>query len=358
MRDLVIVGYYEIYNKPFDGNNPIMPFVDFLKNHHNKDILFWHTSEPITNPFEVYDWDIMYDLEKLLIGNDLIIYGLYGGDKIFKSSEEPIKNYHILSWNTFLLHYSKYYLEKSFNRPISDININPTFNKHFLCLNKHPREQRSITMDHLFKEGLFNYGLISWNNLSKNWQEPYDFEYWEEEIMTLDINVPEINKLDLNTSFNTDFLLNNGCVFNYVIETMVDSRNMFITEKTYKNLLINQPFLSVGSVRHNSTLKSMGFELYDELFDYTKEYCVNYKIKLIEMVNQLKTIINYNIHHLYEIVKDKTNRNKETALKICENDPFIPNQLLEFYSKHKEKFDNNDYIKKECNIKEIFKNKI
>ena len=358
MRDLIIVGYNEIYNKPFDGNNPIVPFREFLKNYHNKDVLFWHASEPITNPFEVYDWDIIYDLEKILIENDLIIYGLFGGDKIFNSSEEPIKNYHVLSWNTFLLHYSKYYLERSYNRPISDININPVFNKHFLCLNKHPRESRSITMDYLFKEGLFDYGLISWNNLSRNWQEPYDFEYWEERIMNLDINVPEINKLNINLSFNTEFLLNNGCVFNYAIETMVDTKNMFITEKTYKNFLINQPHLSVGSLRHNRTLKSMGFELYDELFDYTKEYCVDYKIKLELMVNQLKSIIKYDLDYLYEIVKNKTQKNKEVAIKICDNDPYIPNTLVDLYLNHKEKFDTNNYLKRECDIKEIFKNKI
>ena len=358
MRDLIIVGYGEIYNKPFDHNNAIEPFKNFLKNHYNKEVLFWNASEPITNPFDLYGWDKMYEFEKLLLENDLIVYGLFGGDKIIKPSQEPIKNYYILSWDTFLLHYSKYYLEKSYGKQVRDININPMFNKHFICLNKHPREQRSITIDNLYKEGLFEYGLISWNNLSKNWQEPYDFKYWEERVMNLDIDSPEINKLNIHSSFNTDFLLNHGCVLNYVIETMVDSRNIFISEKTYKNFLINQPFFSVGSVRHNRTLKSMGFELYDELFNYDYEYCVNYEIKLIQMVNQLKKIIDYDVNSLYQVVKDKTIKNKETALKICENDIFIPHQLVDLYVRHKEKFNTNEYIKRECDIQDIFKNKI
>jgi hypothetical protein len=358
MRDLLIVGYNEIYNKPFDSNNAIEPFINFLKSHQNKDVLFWHASEPITNPFDFYGWEKLNDFEKLLLKNDLVVYGLFGGDKIFKSLEEPIKNYHVLSWSTFLLHYSKYYLEKSYNKKITDINITPTFDKHFLCLNKHPREQRSITIDYLYKEGLFNYGSISWNKLSKDWQEKYDFEYWEERIMNLDIISPDINKLNIHQSFNTDFLLNNGCVLNYVIETMVDNRNLFISEKTYKNLLIGQPFFSVGSVLHNRTLRSMGFELYDEIFDYSVERCVDLKIKLIQMINQLKTIIEYDVDSLYRLVKDKTIKNKEKSLQICENDPFIPPKLIELYLNHKEKFDENDNIRRECNIQDIFKNKI
>lgn len=359
MREFIIVGFNEIYFYPYEkGNSAINPFINFLKNHTNKDILFWHASEPITDPFEFYGWETMYELEKLLINNDLIIYGLFGGNKIFKSSEELIKNHHVLSWDTFLLHYSKYYLEKSYGKKIEDINICPVFDKHFLSLNKHPREHRSISIDYLYKEGLFDYGRISWNNLSKDWQEPYDFEHWTETIKILDINSDNINKLNLNLSFNTDFLLNSGCVFNYAIETMVDSRNLFITEKTYKNVLLNQPFLSVGSVKHNSTLKSMGFELYDELFDYTKETIVDYKIKLIEMIKELKKIIKYDPQYLYEMIKIKTHKNKETALKICENDMFIPELLLNLYSNYKEKFDSNEYIKRECDIQEIFKNKL
>jgi len=358
MRELIIVGYYEIYNKPFDGNNVILPFKNFLENHYNKDILFWHASEPITNPFDIYEWDVMYDFEKLLLKNDLVVYGLFGGNKIFKPSEEPIKNYYVLSWDTFLLHYTKYYLEKSYNKNVIDLNINTDFKTHFFNLNKHPREQRCIAIDHLYKENLFNYGLISWNNLSKNWQNPHNFQYWEEKIMNLDIFVDEIDKVDIHTSLNTDFLLNSHCVFNYVVETMVDNRNIFITEKTFKNFLLGQPFLSVGSVYHNKTLIELGFKLYDTIFDYSFDRCVDYKTAIVDSVNTLKTIIKYDVNELYNSIKETTFKNKKRSLEICENDPFIPQKLIDLYLTHKEKFDTNQYIKKDCDIISIFKNKL
>jgi hypothetical protein len=356
MRDLVIVGYFEIYNKPFDPNNSIEPFKNFLKEHVGKDVLFWNPSEPIGNPFDIYDWDVLYDFEKFLIDNDIVVYGLFGGDTIFKSTDRPIRNYYVLSWNTFLLHYTKYYLEKSYNKDVINLNINTDFNKHFFNLNKHPREQRCISIDHLYKENLFNYGLISWNNLSKNWQNPHVFQYWEEKIMNLDIFVDEIDKVDIHTSLNTDFLLNTHCVFNYVVETMVDNRNTFVTEKTFKNFLLNQPFLSVGSVYHNKTLCDLGFELYGNIFDYSFDKCVDYETRLIHSVNSLKNIVNQDVNWLYESVKETTLRNKDIALKICENDFFIPQELVNLYVNHKEKFDSNQYIKKECDIVSIFKN--
>jgi hypothetical protein len=40
------------------------------------------------------------------------------------------------------------------------------------------------------------------------------------------------------------------------------------------------------------------------------------------------------------------------------NKPFIPPKLIELYLNHKEKFDENNYIRRECNIQDIFKNKI
>lgn len=358
MRDLTIVGYFEIYNKPFDSNNSIQPFKDFLNEHKGKDVLFWNPSEPIGNPFDRYEWGVLYDFEKFLIDNDIVVYGLFGGDRIFKSVSEPIKNFHVLSWNTFLLHYTKYYLEKSYKKNVVDLTINANFNKHFFNLNKHPREQRCMAIDNLFKEGLFDYGLISWNNLSKSWQEPYDFQYWEEKIINLDIFVDEIDKVDVHTSLNTDFLLNNGCVFNYVVETMVDDRNTFITEKTFKNFLLGQPFLSVGSIFHNKTLTDLGFQLYDSIFDYSFDRCVDYKMRIIYSVESFKEIIKHDINWLYNTSKDITIRNKETSLKICDNDPYIPKTLVDLYLNHKEKFDTNNYLKRECNIEEIFKNKI
>lgn len=356
MRDLVIVGYFELYNKPFNSNKSLEPFIDFLKDHKNKDVLFWNPSEPITIPFDYYDWDELYRFEKFLIDNDLFVYGLYGGDKVFKSVSPPIQNYQVLSWNTFLLHYTKFYLEKSYNKDIRDININPVFNKHFFSLNKHPRSARSFVIDNLYRLGLFDYGLISWNNLSNSWQEPYKFEYWDEKIMRVDIDVPEINKLNIHTSFNTDFLLNSGCVFNFVVETMVDNRNLLITEKTFKNFLIGQPFISIGSVLHNRTLSELGFYLYDEIFDYSFDSEIDDNNRLLKFVNELQKIKDYRPEDLFDKIKTKVLNNKENSIKLCDKDDFIPTKIIEMYHNHADMFNNNPYINKECNIKEIFKN--
>jgi len=116
--------------------------------------------------------------------------------------------------------------------------------------------------------------------------------------------------------------------------------------------------LSLGSILHNKFLTDLGFELYDSIFDYSFDKYYDYKTRIKYSVESLKEIIKYDVNWLYETSKEITIRNKETSLKICENDSFIPNKLVELYINHKEKFEENQYIKRDCNIKEIFKNKL
>jgi hypothetical protein len=55
-------------------------------------------------------------------------------------------------------------------------------------LNRHPRNQRSLIMDTFCKNDLFDFGTISWNKLSNEWHEPYEFDCWEEKRIVLDMS--------------------------------------------------------------------------------------------------------------------------------------------------------------------------
>jgi hypothetical protein len=52
-----------------------------------------------------------------------------------------------------------------------------------------------------------------------------------------------------------------------VLESTIDT--LFITEKTWKPIVFKKPFLVWGSQGLHAKLKDLGFELYDELFDYS-----------------------------------------------------------------------------------------
>ena len=87
----------------------------------------------------------------------------------------------------------------------------------------------------------------------------YNFKNWNESIMKID---------DFNYLMGevTDDLLKTDTFMSLVSESTHDI--FFVTEKTFKSILIGQIFYCIGSKGQNLKLKEFGFKLYDDLFDY------------------------------------------------------------------------------------------
>jgi hypothetical protein len=369
MRELKIKTYHETYNRVYDKEDVFKLISKEFENDRSIDILYWHPLEPIGVPIDIpsqvvmdeYYVKILYEFETFLIDRDIKIYFLCGGSKLFDSwayGDYVIKNVKILPWKTACLHYTLHYLEQSYNKPINEININPSFEKLFLCLNRHPRPNRTIIIDELCKNDLFNHGLISWNKLSTTWHNPYDFECWEEKVMTLDMNnkIEIIEEVNQDSDFNTDFLLNNKCLFNLVGETLYTNHEIFLSEKTFKNLLIGQPMLVTGPLHHNSELEKLGFKKYEGIFDYEfdNERDLGTKIKMfVQNLNQYKTS---NLQELYQKIEDVVQHNKNKSVEIGQKDPFVPIELFNFFKENRQKFLDNKFITRACDLDRIFKN--
>jgi hypothetical protein len=372
MRNLKVVTFNETYNQPFDREDIFNVIANHVRDSYSMDLLYFHPLEPIGNPvdiplgkeYEEYYKKILYDFESFLVERDIIVYFLFGGSKLFDSwgngGDYVIKNVKILTWNTFDLHYSAQFLVESYKKPIEEININTNFEKLFFSLNRHPRTQRALIMDTFCKNQLFDFGLVSWNQLSSEWHESYVFDCWEEKRMMLDMSekIDYIEAVDQRVEFNTDFLINNRCLFNVVGETMVGNHEIFISEKTYKNFLIGQPFISVGSLYHNQQLKNLGFKLYDEIFDYSYDSNRDTEERIVDMVKNLNQYKHTDLSKLYNQIKEITIFNKNKSIEIFDNDPHIPIELITLYKNHSNVFDGNKFVKMECDLQDIFRNKI
>jgi len=139
MREFKIINFDNTYNKPFQKEDIFDLVADHVRESKSVDLLYWNPLEPITNPVHVpdkidmeeYYGRILYEFESFLIDRDIKTYFLYGGEKLFESwgngGDYIAKNIKILTWKTFDLHYTLHYLEKSYDKKISDININTTF---------------------------------------------------------------------------------------------------------------------------------------------------------------------------------------------------------------------------------------
>jgi len=111
-----------------------------------------------------------------------------------------------------------------------------------------------------------------------------------------------------------------------VMETSPIKNSVFFTEKTMKEILYNRPYLCFGAKKQNIFLKKLGFELYDEIFDYSFDSDLNVKERLNLFVEQIKKYLDFDIfefdNYIQNNIKDKIDYNR---IKLIEyGNKFLP----------------------------------
>jgi hypothetical protein len=344
------------FNEMFNGiNKPMDIFINHFKNKKSTTFLYWYVLEFVAPPFNYYNHEEKHEdiikLENILIDNDLKIYVIISGVSTKLTDElktNPIKNVTFLLWPTYLLHYSCYGLEKVYGKPIKDVKIETKFKNLYCNYNVKSKYHRGMLMDKLFQTNLFDYGKNSWRI---NDQSSYNFKFWVEE----NIKIDDYGG-DEFTGYYTDKFLNLNSFINVVGETLYNNQDIFITEKTFKCILIEQPFICLSSQYFHKHLSDLGFKLYEEIFDYGFDCELELEDRVDGIINNLLKIKNKDYNVLYEKIKEKVVYNKYHAIKIIENDEFIPNLFLDLYNQNKNSFDFSENILPYY-FKKIIKNK-
>ena len=94
-----------------------------------------------------------------------------------------------------------------------------------------------------------------------------------------------------------------------------------LTEKTIKNLYYKKPFLGFACKGYYKFLKDNGFELYDELFDYSFDN-FEYENRLNSFINESKKILEMSLPELLNKIsnlKEKIEYNYQNSKKISNN---------------------------------------
>jgi hypothetical protein len=235
--------------------------------------------------------------------------------------------YNILHWPTYLLHFVNDQIIRKFPNYNQEL-INKEFNYLFISYNNKNHYHRCILMDLFSKNNLIKDGLISWRmTFPKN----YDFKYWNEEILEIDQT-----KLDVCLNEITNQTINSKCFVNIIAESY--STCLFVTEKTYRAIILEQPFLCFGAINQNRILEKYGFKLYDEIFDYSFDNLKNLEDRAQGIVNNLLHIKTKNLNNLYEKIKEKIFFNKKRAMEIIRIDSFLPTELMTYYDDNKEEY--------------------
>jgi hypothetical protein len=169
--------------------------------------------------------------------------------------------------------------------------------------------------------------------------------------------VKKLNECEFNVHKNSDINDEVACIKNLPLEyeqsffELVCESNLThglsMTEKTFKPIFYEKPFISIASKNYYRKLKELGFELYDEIFDYSFDD-KNLEIRINSILDQVKNILSFDKNYCQKIINsisNKINHNKKTLLKYYEenkkyfdSDIFNPIEHLSVIQKYNVNF--------------------
>jgi len=212
------------------------------------------------------------------------------------------------------------------------------------CLINRPHEHRvQLLRDIHSLDNTFN-GMLSWAPQSAVWQqflnmrESNEIMNWFRPILhrlnpdPLQPGMPEYGGINQH-EYPRYYL-------NYCVDIVSESNwaANFYTEKTIKNLVIGKPFIICGAPNANRYLKQMGFELFEEVFDYSVEpTCAGTEREAYgfykQLLQPLFDIELADLTHIYNTVwRDKCVHNQRLYKEIVMNDAHIPEVLLPHFT--------------------------
>lgn len=328
IKDLLI--YHTNY-----GEKSLKIIVDDILKYKPKDVFY----------FTIGEWDLpqaipdddFKELEKVCVEYNVQFYVLLGGmeHSYYISHRYPKNNFNILRWPTYCLHDVYFALVHHDYNDIETLRTEVDFNYLFDLYNNIPHHHRCLLMDELEHYDLLKDGIVTWNQINDTYSN-YDFKYWKQKLIVLDDDF----LLDGKRNEYTKNLLKHSAFCTIIPESTVN--HIDYTEKTYRTIMLEKPYIGLGKAKHNKWFTKLGFELYDEIFDYSLDHSPVLERRVESIVDSIKRLRGKNLQELHELVQPKIKRNKKRALDLIERDEFIPRKLIELYNNYSDIF--NDAV--------------
>jgi hypothetical protein len=158
-----------------------------------------------------------------------------------------------------------------------DVEVLPTARK-YICLNRKPHPHRIAMVESLISAGLQDQGYISLGlpgNRAITIDETFDDSQGIlDEYGNLGVDETFVSKKIRNDIFSVgDTRVWNNSLLCLVTETEFANayaENFFTSEKTFKPIIGMRPFFIYGQAPLRQYLKDVGFDIFDDVFDYSQ----------------------------------------------------------------------------------------
>lgn len=172
-------------------------------------------------------------------------------------------------------------IKKGDSPPTFDDHVNYKKNnlhniKTFACLNKRIRLQRVWFYNYLHQANLLNKGLVSMNSFDKHGYIFEGKEISKERIDEILTGLPLLVHEKRNDEFDDNFYIRrfNDQISLDTFMTVIseahcgDSDNtMFLSEKTFKVIACNHPFIIMGNKDSMQMMRKIGYKTFDDFID-------------------------------------------------------------------------------------------
>lgn len=222
----------------------------------------------------------------------------------------------------FLINQCKIDTWDSYNQIYKKNLLDNSFNTLVLNLNNRPHRHRCLMMDCASKSGLIEKMAYTWQEEIENY-DFYKFRWWIPRKKSTNMHLENHNCLDI---------LHNNPAFHLVTES--ETCHISFSEKVFKPILTGIPFLVFGGVGFHTKLKEYGFELYDEIFDYSFDLVDNDEERAFLICNNFLKYKNKNYKEIVDTIYSKVEKNRNHALSIFNDKKFIPNKLIHIFKNY------------------------
>lgn len=201
-----------------------------------------------------------------------------------------------------------------------DPYVKPEYRYHFISMNHRAHEHRCLLMDLVVKNDLLKHGAVSFHQDSPI----YKWRYFDFKPMILESEfITDKNQHRMPDQYYDSF-----------VQLISESSNntIMLSEKTATPLLLGKPFLVAGQQGFHRFLKGLGFQLFEELFDYSFDDEPNEELryeKLLANITKLSQVPLHQLPDLHKKIAYKLDFNMRKARQISFDTSLYPKIALE-----------------------------
>lgn len=211
-------------------------------------------------------------------------------------------------------------------KPLGHTNLE----KLFTSMNGRAHPWRCRFIDYMYNADLFNHGNISWHNLDE-FDYNYQFKYWSPEKLNFDNEFTRPDGICDIFKPPQEFQTS---LFSFISES--NTNCLFYTEKTFLPILNKRPFFIYGAPHANTYIKNLGFEIFDEIIDYTFDSVENDTRRCQLYFEQASNLAKIPLDTLKNAVYSKVEHNFNRLLEIVENKEYIPKAFEKICKRNKD----------------------